>query len=133
MGLSVEFTRFPIVVCRLSAQPTTCAELGTACAAYLRELAQHRGIFVCVHDWTVAHAHGQEHWRTAFEGAVLAAGLRGHCVAQAVAVTSPSLRAFATARALAHELAHPVRVAASLETALSWCTWQLRRSEPQAV
>jgi hypothetical protein len=69
----------------------------------------------------------------AFDSAVLAPILRGRCVAQAVAVTSPSLRGFATARSLAHELPSPVRVAASLEAALSWCTWQLRRSEPQAV
>jgi hypothetical protein len=133
MVLDVELARFPIVICRLSATAATGAELEAACAAYVRELSQHRGIFVCVHDWTAAHVHSQEHWRLAFDGAVLAPALRAQCVAQALAVTSPSLRAFATGRALSHELSHPVRVAASLETALSWCTWQLRRSEPQAV
>jgi hypothetical protein len=133
MGLEFELARFPIVVCRLSAMPATGVSLEAACAAYVRELSQHRGIFACVHDWSTAHAHSQETWRIVFDGAVLAPLLHGRCVAQAIAVTSPSLRGFATARALAHELSYPVRVAASLEAALSWCTWQLRRSEPQAV
>jgi hypothetical protein len=133
VGLDVELGQFPIVLCRLSATPATSVGLEAACAAYLEELSKHRGIFVCVHDWTSAHGLSQETWRTVFDGAVLAPLLRGRCVAQAVAVTSPSLRTFATARALTEELPYPVRVAASVEAALSWCTWQLRRSEPQAV
>jgi hypothetical protein len=133
MALDVDFAQFPVVVCRLSATPGTSNALDSACTAYLHELANHRGIFVCVHDWTLAHTLTPESWRIAFDGAVLAPFLRGRCVAQAVAVTSPSLRAFATARSLTHELPCPVRVAASLDAALSWCAYQLRRSEPQAV
>ena len=133
MGLEVELARFPIVLCRLGATPATSGSLEAACSAYVHELSKHRGIFVCVHDWSEAHELPQDIWRTVFDGALLAPLLRGRCVAQAIAVSSPSLRGFATARALAQELPYPVRVAASLEAALSWCTWQLRRSEPQAV
>lgn len=133
MGLDVELVRFPIVVCRLHAGPITGASLESACGAYLEELARHRGIFVCVHDWSAAHALPQELWRVAFESAVLAPLLRERCVAQAIVVTSPSLRGFASSRSLAEQMPYPVRVAASFDAALSWCTWQLRRSEPQAV
>jgi hypothetical protein len=133
MGLDIELVRFPIVVSRLHASSITGAGLEAACSAYLAELAQHRGIFVCVHDWSAAHALPQELWRVAFDSTVLAPLLRGRCVAQAIVVTSPSLRGFVSARALAEQQPYPVRVAASLDAALSWCTWQLRRSEPQAV
>jgi hypothetical protein len=133
MGLDVELVRFPIVVCRLKAGAITSASLEAACSAYLEELAKHRGIFVCVHDWSAAHVLPHELWRVAFESAVLAPLMRGRCVAQAIVVTSPSLRGFASARSLAEQLPYPVRVAASFDAALSWSTWQLRRSEPQAV
>jgi len=133
MGLAIELERFPLVVCRLQSSADGVASLAAACDAYVQELTRHRGIFVCVHDWSAAHLLPSELWRTAFEHAVLASPLHGRCVAQAIAVSSPSLRAFASARALSEQLPYPVRVAASLEAALSWCTWQLRRSEPQAV
>ena len=132
MGLEIELERFPIVVCRLQ-RADSAAGLAATCDAYVQELTRHRGIFVCVHDWSGAHVLAPELWRTAFEHAVLAPPLHGRCVAQAIAVSSPSLRAFASARALSEQLPYPVRVAASFDAALSWCTWQLRRSEPQAV
>ncbi len=133
MGLEIELERFPIVVCRLQSSAGSAASLAAACDAYVHELTRHRGIFVCVHDWSAAHVLPSELWRAAFEHAVLAAPLHGRCVAQAIAVSSPSLRAFASSRALSEQLPYPVRVAASFDAALSWCTWQLRRSEPQAV
>jgi len=133
MGLDVELTRFPIVVSRLQAGALTCPELEAACTAFVAELARHRGIFVCVHDWATAHALPAQLWRTAFEHAVLAPLLRERCVAQAIVVASPTLRGFASARSLAEQLPYPMRVASSFDAAFSWCTWQLRRSEPQAV
>jgi hypothetical protein len=133
MGLEIELVRFPIVVCRLQSSAESGPSLAAACDAYVQELTRHRGIFVCVHDWSAAHTLTPELWRTVFEHAVLAPPLHGRCVAQAIAVTSPSLRGFATARSLSEQQPYPVRVAASFEAALSWCTWQLRRSEPQAV
>lgn len=133
MGLELELERFPIVVCRLQSGAASVSSLAAACDAYVQELTRHRGIFVCVHDWSTAHDLPAELWRTALDHAVLAAPLHARCVAQAIAVSSPSLRAFASARALSESLPCPIRVAASFEAALSWCTWQLRRSEPQAV
>jgi hypothetical protein len=139
MGLHVELERFPVVVCRLVDAPgqRTAQEfaddLDRQCSSYLAELAGHRGLFVCVHDWTLAGELGTERWRIVLERAVLAAQLPARCVGQAIVVSSPALRGFATASALQQRMPHPVRVAATLEGALSWCTWQLRRSEPQAV
>lgn len=133
MGLEIELARFPIVICRLLSSAQNASELIAACDAYAQELTRHRGIFVCVHDWSAAHTLPADLWRIAFERAVLAPPLRGRCVAQAIAVSSPSLRGFATARSLSEPQPYPLRVAASAEAALSWCTWQLRRSEPQAI
>ena len=61
------------------------------------------------------------------------AALASRCVGQAIVVSTPALRGFATSVSMQQRMAYPVRVAASLDAALSWCTWQLRRSEPQAV
>jgi hypothetical protein len=133
MALHFDLTRFPVVVCRLSDRECSGLALQSQCDAYLDELVRHRGIFACVHDWTLAGELGAERWRCVFERAILSAALSSHCVAQAIAVTSPALRSFATARSLEHPCACAMRVAGSFEAALSWCTWQLRRSEPQAV
>jgi hypothetical protein len=132
MGLTVELERFPVVICRLT-DASGSAELEGECSTYLKELTTHRGIFVCVHDWTDPGELSSESWRLVFERLVLDVGLASRCVAQAIAVSSPSLRGFATASSMQHRTPYPVRVASSLETAISWCTWQLRRSEPQAV
>jgi hypothetical protein len=137
MALLVDVTRFPIVVCRLGpgtgSQQVTPAMLAADCEGYLQELQRHRGVFACVHDWTQAGDLSPECWRLVFDRAVLNAALSSQCVAQSVAVGSPALRGFATSRTLQH--AHPfaLRVAATLESALAWCAWQLKRSEPQAV
>ena len=132
MGLTVELERFPVVVCRLTCGQGTLGLEGE-CSAYLEELARHRGIFVCVHDWTAPGELGDDSWRMVYERLVLDSALASRCVAQAIAVSSPSLRGFATASSMQHRTPYPVRVASSIETAISWCTWQLRRSEPQAV
>lgn len=132
MGLTVELGRFPVVVCRLTSAQEAPALEGE-CAAFLEEMARHRGIFVCVHDWTSPGELGDDSWRMVYDRLVLASALASRCVAQAIAVSSPSLRGFATASSMQHRTPFPVRVASSLETAISWCTWQLRRSEPQAV
>jgi hypothetical protein len=84
-------------------------------------------------NWTAAGELGGDGWRMVYERLVLDEVLASRCVAQAIAVSSPSLRGFATASSMQHRTPYPVRVASSLETAISWCTWQLRRSEPQAV
>jgi len=132
MGLTVELGRFPVVICRLTPDQGS-GPLEGECGSYLEEIAKHRGIFVCVHDWTSAGELGGEGWRMVYERLVLDQVLATRCVAQAIAVSSPSLRGFATASSMQHRTPYPVRVASSLETAISWCTWQLRRSEPQAV
>ena len=133
MGLHIELARFPIVVCRLGAAASEPEQLQQQIDAYLGELRTHRGIFVCVHDWTQAGELAADSWRLVFEQAILSAALSSQCVAQAIAVSSPALRGFATARALSHPFSYALRVAASFDTALSWCSWQLRRSEPQGV
>lgn len=134
MGLSVELSRFPLVICRLgAAEPSTLSALSLACEAYLLELNRHRGLFACIHDWTHAEPLGADAWQLVFDGAILSHSLPSKCVAQAVAVTTPSLRGFATARSVRSSLPHRVRVAASFDAALAWCSFQLRRSEPQAV
>jgi hypothetical protein len=133
MGLHVELARFPIVVCRLGAAACQTADLQQQIDAYLGELSSHRGIFVCVHDWTDAGQLTAESWRLVFEQAILNAALSSQCVAQAVAVSSPELRGFATARTLRHPFSYALRVAASFDSALTWCSWQLRRSEPRGV
>lgn len=132
MGLTVELGRFPVVVCRLTSE-ASATPLESACSAYLDELTKHRGIFVCVHDWTAAEELSGDSFKLIYERLVRDEQLAARCVAQAIAVSSPSLRGFATASSMQHRTPYPVRVASSLETALSWCTWQLRRSEPQAV
>jgi hypothetical protein len=109
------------------------ADLERECAAYIEELSRHRGLFACVHDWTHATQLGAPTWRVVFDSAVLSSVLASRCVGQAIVVSSPALRGFATASSLSQRMPYPVRVAASVEAALSWCTWQLRRSEPQAV
>ena len=133
MGFRVELAQFPIVVCRLEAAESTLLQLEREIDAYLGELLTHRGIFVCVHDWTQAGALDAQRWQLVFERAILSRHLSTQCVAQAVAVSSPELRGFATTRALQHPSSYALRVAASFEAALSWCSWQLKRSEPQAV
>lgn len=134
MGLDADFSRFPVVVCRLTSDRGLAPEqLDTDCAAMLAELMRHRGIFVCVHDWTQLGEQSDAGSRTVFERLVLDESLATRCVAQAIAVSSPSLRGYATARSMQHRTPYPVRIASSLETAVSWCTWQLRRSEPEAV
>ncbi|HEX6240276.1 MAG TPA: hypothetical protein VFZ61_05265, partial [Polyangiales bacterium] len=65
-----------------------------------------------------------------FEQAILSTALSSQCVAQAIAVSSPELRGFATARTLRHPFSYALRVAASFDSALTWCGWQLKRSEP---
>lgn len=133
MALSIDITRFPVVVWRLGSTSFEPAELRAQCESHLSELSTHRGIFVCVHDWTHAGELEPDCWRVVFDHAILSASLSSQCVAQAVAVTSPALRGFATARSLNHPFSFAVRVATSYEAALSWCAWQLKRSEPQAV
>jgi hypothetical protein len=138
MALHVDVTRFPIVLCRLdqrtdSQQLCTLATLEADCERYQEELQRHRGVFACVHDWMQAGDLSPEQWRLVFDRAVLNAALSSQCVAQAVAVGSPALRGFATSRTLQHVHPFALRVAASLESALAWCAWQLKRSEPQAV
>ena len=133
MGLHLELGRFPVVVCRLTAQDLVVTDLQRECASYIAELARHRGLFACVHDWTLATDLGADKWRVVFEGAVLSSALASRCVGQAIVVSTPALRGFATSVSMQQRMAYPVRVAASLDAALSWCTWQLRRSEPQAV
>ena len=133
MGLHVELGRFPVIVCRLTAQELVAADLQRECASYIAELSRHRGLFACVHDWTLATDLGAEKWRLVFEGAVLSSALASRCVGQAIVVSTPALRGFATTVSMQQSTPYPVRVAASVDAALSWCTWQLRRSEPQAV
>lgn len=133
MGLHVELARFPIVVCRLGAAEHRIEQLQRQVDAYLGELSKHRGIFVCVHDWTAAGQLSADCWRVVFEQAVLNAALSSQCVAQAIAVSSPELRGFATAGTLRHPFSYALRVASSFESALTWCSWQLRRSEPRGV
>lgn len=133
MALHVDVTRFPIVVCRLDASACPPTTLQADCDRYLLELSRHRGIFACVHDWTQAGELSPECWKLVFDQVVLNAALSSQCVAQAVAIGSPALRGFATARTLQHGHPFALRVAASFESALTWCAWQLKRSEPQAV
>lgn len=133
MALYLELARFPVVLCRLTADDPVRTDLEEECAGYISELSRHRGLFACVHDWTEAATLGAERWRVVFEGAVLASVLASRCVGQAIVVTSPALRGFATASSMQRRMPYPVRVAASVEAAFSWCSWQLRRSEPQAV
>lgn len=133
MALHIDVSRFPIVVCRLDPVGCELSTLEAECARYLEELQRHRGIFACVHDWTQAGELSPECWRLVFERAVLNAALSSQCVAQSVAIASPALRGFATARTLQHGHSFALRVAASFESALAWCAWQLKRSEPQAV
>ena len=133
MGFHVELSQFPIVVCRLDAAECDALQLERQIDAYLGELLTHRGIFVCVHDWTLAGSLPAQCWRLVFARAIVRSELSTQCVAQALAVASPELRGFATASALAHPAAYALRVAASFEAALSWCSWQLKRSESQAV
>jgi len=133
MGLQLELGSFPVVVCRLTANELVAADLERECASYIAELGRHRGLFACAHDWSTATDLGADKWRLVFEGAVLSSALASRCVGQAIVVSTPALRGFATAISMQQRMPYPVRVAASLEAALSWCTWQLRRSEPQAV
>lgn len=133
MGLHLELGRFPVVVCRLTASDMVAADLERECASYIAELSRHRGLFACAHDWSGATDLGADKWRLVFEGAVLSSALASRCVGQAIVVSTPALRGFCTAISMQQRMPYPVRVAASLEAALSWCTWQLRRSEPQAV
>lgn len=133
MGLQLELGRFPVVVCQLTAHELLASELERECASYIAELSRHRGLFACVHDWSSATNLGADRWRVVFEGAVLSSALASRCVGQAIVVSTPALRGFATAISMQQRMPYPVRVAASLEAATSWCTWQLRRSEPQAV
>jgi hypothetical protein len=132
MGLQLELGRFPVVVCRLTANELA-ADLERECASYIAELARHRGLFACAHDWSAATELGADTWRLVFESAVLSSALASRCVGQAIVVSTPALRGFATSISMQQRMPYPVRVAASLDAALSWCTWQLRRSEPQAV
>ena len=132
MGLHIELARFPIVVCRLGAAACGADPLQQQIDGYLAELSKHRGIFVCVHDWTDAGQLTADSWRLVFEQAILSTALSAQCVAQAVVVASPELRGFATARTVHHPFSYALRVAASFDSALSWCSWQLRRSEPLA-
>lgn len=133
MGLHLELGRFPVVVCRLTADELVATDLEQECASYIAELSRHRGVFACAHDWSGATELGADKWRVVFEGAVLSSALASRCVGQAIVASTPALRGFATAISMQQRMQYPVRVAASLEAALSWCTWQLRRSEPQAV
>jgi hypothetical protein len=133
MALHFDLVRFPLVICRLSEVECPVLSLQSQSDAYLTELVRHRGVFACVHDWTQAGELGPERWRCVFERAILSAALSSQCVAQAIAVTNPALRSFATARTLENPFSYALRVAGSFESALSWCAWQLKRSEPQAV
>ena len=134
MGLEVELARFPIVVCRLSAKSETSAALASACDAYLAELGLHRGMFVCVQATGPRRTRSLRSYGAPCSSARCSRRSRAEAAwPRLIAVGSPSLRGFATSRALSHELPYPVHVAGTFDAALSWCAWQLRRSEPQAV
>src|SRR4051794_5151910 len=117
-SLSIDLSSYPLVLCRLEAQPGSLDTLESDFARYTEELLAQPGDSTVVHDWTEAEELSEDSRDAAFDRVIRNPLLANRCLGHFVISRSYRTRNTLTALSWMRRLPYPVGVTGSHEIAL---------------